>query len=144
VTGSNRTAFKQHAYSVFAASRRERPSDDDIPESVRRPMSAANLGPSPDRPERPLGGASLGLTEPKESRVAPVRQVVEALAKPVAPSAEAASRSGPSSPPSASPTHEEIRARAYELFLARKGHPGDPVADWLQAEAELRRERAPG
>jgi glycosyltransferase involved in cell wall biosynthesis len=36
------------------------------------------------------------------------------------------------------PTHEQIRRRAYDLFLARKGAPGDPVADWLRAEQELR------
>lgn len=42
---------------------------------------------------------------------------------------------------SAEPTQEEIRSRAYDIFLARHGQPGDPVADWLRAEAELRRER---
>ena len=32
----------------------------------------------------------------------------------------------------------EIAARAYEIFKARNGDPGDPVSDWLQAERELR------
>lgn len=36
------------------------------------------------------------------------------------------------------PTQEQIRKRAHEIFLARNGKPGDPVADWLQAERELR------
>jgi hypothetical protein len=31
-----------------------------------------------------------------------------------------------------------IATRAYEIFLARNGEPGDPVSDWLQAERELR------
>ncbi len=35
------------------------------------------------------------------------------------------------------PTPEEIRLRAYQIFTARKGTPGDPTADWLQAEREL-------
>jgi len=35
------------------------------------------------------------------------------------------------------PSEEQIRARAYELYLARKGAPGNPVDDWLQAEFEL-------
>lgn len=35
------------------------------------------------------------------------------------------------------PSEDQIRARAYELFLARKGKPGNPVDDWLQAEFEL-------
>ena len=38
---------------------------------------------------------------------------------------------------------ERIRARAYEIFEARVtgGPHGDPTADWLQAESELRRPR---
>jgi glycosyltransferase involved in cell wall biosynthesis len=36
------------------------------------------------------------------------------------------------------PTTDQIRQRAYELYLARGGAIGDPVADWLQAERELR------
>ena len=37
----------------------------------------------------------------------------------------------------ATPTIERIRARAHEIFLARKSGAGDPVSDWLQAEKEL-------
>ena len=36
------------------------------------------------------------------------------------------------------PTSEEIQARAYELYLERKGAPGDPLEDWVRAERELR------
>ena len=36
-------------------------------------------------------------------------------------------------------TEDQIRARAYEIYLERNGEPGDPVEDWLQAEAELNR-----
>ena len=32
---------------------------------------------------------------------------------------------------------EEIRHRAYEIYLARDGQPGDELDDWLQAEREL-------
>ena len=32
---------------------------------------------------------------------------------------------------------DQIRARAYEIYLERNGEPGNPVEDWLQAEAEL-------
>jgi hypothetical protein len=40
------------------------------------------------------------------------------------------------SPP---PSVEQIQARAYEIF--RSGvNPKDPVADWVQAEKELRAE----
>ena len=32
---------------------------------------------------------------------------------------------------------EHIRERAYDIFLGRGGFPGDPVADWLDAQREL-------
>lgn len=35
------------------------------------------------------------------------------------------------------PTADEIRRRAYELYLARRGVGGSPEQDWLQAEREL-------
>lgn len=37
----------------------------------------------------------------------------------------------------APPTAEQIQLRAYFLHLERQGRPGDPVADWIQAEQEL-------
>jgi hypothetical protein len=36
------------------------------------------------------------------------------------------------------PTHEEIATRAYFRHLSRQGQPGDPVADWFEAERELK------
>ena len=36
----------------------------------------------------------------------------------------------------AQPTPEQIRRRAYEIYLSRAS--GDEVQDWLQAEGELR------
>ena len=35
------------------------------------------------------------------------------------------------------PTHDDIAARAYELFLRRGGEHGQDWADWLLAEQEL-------
>jgi hypothetical protein len=42
---------------------------------------------------------------------------------------------------SARPTtsHEEIRRRAYEIYLERGGLPGDELEDWLRAERELQK-----
>jgi len=37
------------------------------------------------------------------------------------------------------PSHEDIAARAYELYLARGSMDGYSEEDWLLAEAELRR-----
>jgi hypothetical protein len=35
-------------------------------------------------------------------------------------------------------TEDDVRLRAYELYLKRGTNPGDEVGDWLQAEQELR------
>jgi len=37
---------------------------------------------------------------------------------------------------------EEIRRRAYELYLQRNGQAGDPNRDWLVAEREVRARHA--
>jgi hypothetical protein len=37
------------------------------------------------------------------------------------------------------PSHEEIRRRAYEIYLERNGLPGDELDDWLRAERELQK-----
>ncbi len=42
------------------------------------------------------------------------------------------------SAPRNTPTHEQLARRAYEIFLARGGTPGNPEQDWFQAERELR------
>ena len=36
------------------------------------------------------------------------------------------------------PSYEEIRRRAYEIYIERDGLGGNEVDDWIQAEAELR------
>jgi hypothetical protein len=38
---------------------------------------------------------------------------------------------------------EQVRQRAYEIYLSRKREdaPGDAVSDWVRAEQELRRSR---
>jgi hypothetical protein len=36
------------------------------------------------------------------------------------------------------PTREEIKARAFELFIARGREHGRAEEDWLRAETELR------
>ncbi|HVM61704.1 MAG TPA: DUF2934 domain-containing protein [Verrucomicrobiae bacterium] len=35
------------------------------------------------------------------------------------------------------PSEDEIRARAFELYRERGGQPGHEIDDWLQAEFEL-------
>jgi hypothetical protein len=33
---------------------------------------------------------------------------------------------------------DQIRKRAFEIYLARRGGPGDALSDWLRAEREIR------
>ena len=40
------------------------------------------------------------------------------------------------------PTAEQIRMRAYEIYLERGDARGEAISDWLQAEAELQPEIA--
>jgi hypothetical protein len=42
-----------------------------------------------------------------------------------------------------SPSHEQIRLRAYEIYLERGGLAGNELDDWLQAERELERGTLP-
>jgi len=35
------------------------------------------------------------------------------------------------------PTHDQVAARAYEIYQERGYTPGDPMQDWLQAERDL-------
>ena len=37
------------------------------------------------------------------------------------------------------PSEEEIRRRAYEIYLERGDLPGDEIDDWLRAERELQK-----
>jgi hypothetical protein len=39
--------------------------------------------------------------------------------------------------PDGKSAHEEIRVRAYEIYIERGGQPGGEMDDWLQAEREL-------
>lgn len=41
--------------------------------------------------------------------------------------------------PAGEPTDEDIRARAYEMYLERGGQHGLDFDDWVRAERELRR-----
>ena len=43
-------------------------------------------------------------------------------------------------------SYDDIRNRAHEIYLGRGGSEGDPVADWLEAERDVRnrsREKRP-
>jgi hypothetical protein len=54
------------------------------------------------------------------------------------PSGRSAAQPASRDPATGAPTLEQIRQRAYEIYRARGGAPGDPEWDWRQAELELR------
>jgi hypothetical protein len=56
-----------------------------------------------------------------------------------APKVKAASTAKAAAVSTAEPTHDEIAARAYELYLGRGSLDGYSEEDWMLAEAELRR-----
>jgi Protein of unknown function (DUF2934) len=77
-----------------------------------------------DTPKRAKAPASKSTTSvpkttPRVVRTAPPRPSRRTLA------------------PRTAPAFDEIARRAYEIYLGRNGGPGDPTADWLQAEREL-------
>lgn len=41
-------------------------------------------------------------------------------------------------------TDEQIKRRAHDIYLVRRGKPGNPLLDWLQAEKELMASRQCG
>lgn len=142
--GSNSTALRQHAYSVFTASRRERPSAGDIPESVLNHMAANPPQPlpistTPGRADRAAEAKPAGLEGAAMAARSGVLHTVARVSRSQAPATEAYAELP--QPGAGEPTQAEIRRRAFEMFEARHGAWGDPVADWLRAEAELRRER---
>jgi hypothetical protein len=53
-------------------------------------------------------------------------------AKPIQPRAENAAANH-------EPNHDEIRRRAYEIYLEGGSLPGRELGDWLRAERELRK-----
>jgi len=42
-------------------------------------------------------------------------------------------------PASHRPTHDEIKRRAYQIYIERGARPGNELDDWLRAERELER-----
>jgi hypothetical protein len=130
-------------------------------ESSRAPVTAAPMTPTAAVGEAPMkvksnSDSSAKVVTDGESSRAPV------TAAPMTPTAavgEAPMKVKSNSDSSAkattgvkrSPgrvTKDQIRQRAYEIFLARGAAPGQDVEDWLRAESELQalqkdRDRAP-
>jgi hypothetical protein len=57
---------------------------------------------------------------------------------PMAPTQKKRSRVAVDQPTTKNPTNENIRVRAYYLYLQRDERSNDPLNDWLRAEQELK------
>lgn len=68
--------------------------------------------------------ATVGARESRTSAVA-----IASSGATVSPAANGDGKSAPRA--------EMIRERAYEIFMARGGHSGDELSDWLAAEREI-------
>lgn len=66
----------------------------------------------------------------------PVRKPRTTAPRPAA--AKAPKRAPRAKPAPVVVTHEMIAVRAYEIYLSRGDGGGDPLADWITAEQELR------
>ena len=99
------------------------------------PTEAVAAQPVPAK-ATPEVGAEVRTPEVRTPEVrSNVTPINVAPAKPVAKKPQSANIDGTN-------LDEEIRRRAYELFLQRNGAPGDPAADWIVAEREVRARRA--
>ena len=95
------------------------------------PTEAAAVQPAPAQAAPEVRSAEVRTPEVRNDARSNVTPINVAPVKPAA-----------KKPPAAAIDNlnldEEIRRRAYELFLQRNGAPGDPAADWIVAEREVR------
>lgn len=126
----NRRDISFHAGTNLAAK--------SLPTTTRSIMSDEQ----PKKTTRGTRGARK-RTNDEPSTASPVED--QRSAERVVPVPQTSEIDGPRSEPidAATPenTEEEIRRRAYELYLSRGGANGDDLSDWLEAERLVRSQR---
>ncbi len=105
---------------------------------VTPPTETAALQPAPAQVAPEVRSAEVRNSEIRSTEVrnSEVRDNVTPIN--VAPIKAAAKKTPATASAQNVNVEEEIRRRAYELFLERQGVAGDPAADWLVAEREVR------
>jgi hypothetical protein len=113
-----------------------------VPRSETTPPAPGSGQPPAGEPAKvgkapTVRGARSGRSQANANEAAP--QATGAAAGPSVVESGAASieRVGRSVMPEVLRREEFIRERAYFIYLERGGAPGNPQADWLQAEREL-------
>lgn len=90
--------------------------------------SAAVAGPSA-RASTKTPGTSKGVKRPAARRGSVLLEPLPMIL----PAAQTEAK-----PRCAEPTEQDIRERAYQIYLERGGAQGHDLEDWMQAERELR------
>ena len=96
-----------------------------------KPAAGVNLVRIPERNGGPPESRAKGPDVEKELGMAPEKKGNGGQAKSVLQAQEASV--------SYRLTHDQIRHRAYQIYLERGAHPGQELDDWLRAERELQR-----
>ena len=113
-----------------------------VEQSVFDRIGFVAVEPNPDCPRRdpwhggvrgPLRSRAIQLGKDSGMTLKSKRnETLELHASPIQPHAEDTSANH-------APSHEEIRRRAYEIYLERNGFPGNELDDWHRAERELQK-----
>lgn len=126
------------------AKRPSRSQADDLP-AAERPAKAKGRA----KAQRELGSAAVANREPDPMKPNTIASGPETISERLEGSADRVQQS-PGDPmavrrdqrmTTAQPTDEDIRARAYQMYLERGGHHGLDFDDWVRAEQELKHRR---
>lgn len=125
---ATKPSVRRTRLALPAASPPELPAGTAPASPVRRKRATAASPSAPEKPRTTARRASVRRQTAGSEPMAVVadRETIGRQAVPAVP---------------AEPTHAEIAELAYFIYLERNGAPGDPGADWAQAEYELRRRR---
>ena len=87
-------------------------------------------------PRKPVSKPTF--SQPKTQAAPAVAPVAPAPAPVVVERSEVKGSGKPKMPALRTPSHSEIQKRAYEIYVGRGYAAGDPSADWLEAERQLK------
>ena len=107
-----------------------------------KPRVEAEVEPKPRRAHAPM--SEERATVPRSEAIAPPTSMAPSADALAERSPDPARAPAPAAVVVADPTYEEIAARAYELWLAQGRPEGREGENWIEAERQLRAERATG
>ena len=126
--------------NTFATPERGRASSEGchMAKKSSRPQ-AADAAPA-QRPRRPRAASGQASRELGSETASGLRQPSDVDARYARPHEAGPAADAPIETVSlsSSPSDEDIRRRAYQLYLERGGHHGLDFDDWMRAEDELR------